>query len=175
MRIGNMQLNTKDLSFECEGKHYSKDEAESLPTKTITITLKCKEWTELCKYVMLGMWYMNEEIKEVSDITKEMRTMLLSSRVRMCKELRERILNGKTKDAEEYSVTLLLTEWATLRDCIWQGTSWVGEHTHKRKRKKEGVGLKYHNMIMRKEREAYNNLTDEEELSFLYNTAINFV
>lgn len=174
MRIGNMQINTKDLSFEYEGKHYSKEEAESLPMKTITITLEHKEWKNLCKYVMLGIWYMNEEIKEVSDITTNMRAMLLYSRVRMCKELRERILENKD---EESSVTLSLTEWATLRDCIWQGTSWISEHVRKPSKRKysEKVGLEYHNMIMREERKAYKDMTIEEELSYLYNHAINFV
>lgn len=177
MIIGNMKINTDDLSFEYEGKHYSKEEAESLPTKAITITLKRKEWAELCKYVMLGMWYMNEEIKETFDITTNMRAMLLSSRVRLCKELRKRILEYKTNNVGDYSVTLSLTEWATLRDCIWQGTSWVEEHTHKRKRRneRENIGYKYHYLILRKEKEAYNNMTLEEELSYLYTTATNFV
>ena len=170
-------MNTNDFSIEHRGKRYSKEEVESLPTKTITIELECREWRKLCKYVMFGIWYMNEEIHETHDITKNMRAMLLSSRVRMCKEIREHIISNKRKDAKEFSVTLSLTEWATLRDCIWQGISWVGEHTHTRKRKsfREDVGLKYHDMIMRKEVEAYNSMTDEEELSFFYNTAINFV
>lgn len=177
MRINKMKIDTNDLSFEFEGKHYSKSEAESLPKKTITIALGRKEWKGLCKYVMFGIWYMNEEIKEVSDITTNVRAMLLYSRVRMCKELRAHILKCMTEDAERSSVTFTLTEWATLRDCIWQGTSWVGEHVRKSSKRKssEKVGLEYHNMILREEQKAYENMTIEEELSYMYDIAINYV
>ena len=157
----------KNSNSENKGIQLTKDFVDSLPSKSITITLKSKEWRELCEYVLWGIEYMKEEVEEGCFAA---RAILLMSRVNMCNRLRHQILESQTKSQHKCSITLPLHEWSTLRDCIWQGTSWQEEHSPKMQTGKS-VGYRYHNLIMARECEAHQSMTFEEKTAWMYNIA----
>ena len=71
----------KNSNSENKGIQLTKDFVDSLPSKSITITLKSKEWRELCDYVLWGIEYMKEE---VDGGWFAPRSMLLLKRVIFC-------------------------------------------------------------------------------------------
>ena len=166
-------FNVSDKSMDYQGYHITKEEAEKLPIKKMAITLSPKEWRKVCDYVKLGTWFMN---KEIYGSKPNPRVHLLYNRVNMCSSIRKDIVESIKQKRESYTVILSILEWSTLRDCIWQGMNWMLYHTHKRNFSYEKCeGKKYHDMIMAKEREAYDEMTPEEKASLTYHMGVNFV
>ncbi len=146
---------------------FTKDFVESLPRRFMTITLTSKKWRELCEYVLWGMLYIKEEVEEGSSPLK---AILLMNRVNTCNRLRDQIMESQAKSMYMCSITLPLHEWSTIRDCIWQGTSWEREHNPKMQIS-ESVGYVYHNFIMERESVAHQSMTFEEETAFMHDIA----
>lgn len=171
--FNSLVFNVSDKSMDYQGYHITKEEAEKLPIKKMAITMSPKEWRKVCDYVKLGTWFMNEEIYSSKP---NPRLGLLYNRVNMCNSIRKDIVESIKQKRESYTVILSILEWSTLRDCIWQGMNWMLYHTHKRNFSYEKCeGIKYHNMIMAKEREAYDEMTPEEKVSLTYHRGVNFV
>ena len=166
-------FNVSDKSMDYRGYHITREEAERLPMKKMAITMSPKEWRKVCDYVMLGTWFMNEEIYSSKP---NPRVGLLYNRVNMCSNIRKDIIELIKQKKVSNTVTLSILEWSTLRDCIWQGMNWMPYHSHKRNFSYAKCdGMKYHDMIMVKEREAYDEMTPEEKISLTYHMAVNFV
>ncbi len=157
----------KNSNSENKGIQLTKDFVDSLPSKSITITLKSKEWRELCDYVLWGIEYMKEEVDGGCFAP---RSMLLLKRVIFCEQLRKHILERLTRQSSKCSMTLQLHEWNALRDCLWQGTTWAEEHNPKMQIG-ECIGYRYHNLIMEKARKCHQSMTPKEMEAWAYKTA----